>query len=440
MNAADATQWPRVELKSVFVSLRNGIFVSRPAASGPGIPIYRISAVRPMSLNVDDIRYAPEKTPDYERFLVDEGDLLFTRYSGNPEFVGACALVPPGADGVLHPDKLIRAVVDRDVADPAFLQLACTAGQTWEEIRDRRKTTAGQVGIAGKQLGEVSVPLPALDVQRRVVAHVTPLLRSLGQAEQHFDRARARLAKYREAVIGNVLRGELSTLASSTQHMLSGAPHRALADLASIQYGFTTKASPDAGGPKILRITDIQDGMVRWEDVPHCRESPEDPEKYALAAGDLVFARMGFTTGKSYLITDDVPVGAVCASYLIRVRFDADVDPEFVALFFQGSDYWDYVRAQRRGIDRPTLNGKILAQLPVPVPPLAAQREAVEHARRHLAAVEDLGARLTAQAAPITALRTSLVSRAVEGRLPIDDGALCQTPNGKTDHAVLAGR
>lgn len=162
--------WPRVALKDALISLRNGIFVSRPGATPPGIPIYRISAVRPLALNVKDVRYAPLDLDDHERFLVQPGDLLFTRYSGNAELVGACARVPAGTVPALHPDKLIRGVVDRSKAEPEFLELACSAGETWREIRAARKTTAGQVGIAGSQLAAVSVPLPSLEVQREVIA------------------------------------------------------------------------------------------------------------------------------------------------------------------------------------------------------------------------------------------------------------------------------
>lgn len=158
--------WPYVALKDVLVSLRNGIFVSRPEPQPPGIPIFRISAVRPMTLNVADFRYAPLDLARKEQYLVGPGDLLFTRYSGNPELVGACALVPENTQPTLHPDKLIRGVVDRSLAEPSFLELACSGGRTWQEIRASRKTTAGQVGIAGNQLASVKVPLPPLGLQR----------------------------------------------------------------------------------------------------------------------------------------------------------------------------------------------------------------------------------------------------------------------------------
>lgn len=193
--------WPRVPLMDALVQLRNGIFVSRPATDPPGIPILRISAVRPMEFDATDRRYAPADLNPDEKYFAQNGDLLFTRYSGNPNYVGACALVEGLREPVLHPDKLIRAVVDRSKAEPAFLAIACSVGKTHREIVERRKTTAGQVGIAGGQLKTVSVPLPPLDVQREVVAAVSKQRDSIAAVEEQLAAAETRSASLRRLVL-----------------------------------------------------------------------------------------------------------------------------------------------------------------------------------------------------------------------------------------------
>ena len=202
-------EWPLVPLVELLVSLRNGLFVSRPAAEPPGVPIFRISAVRPLALDVDDIRYASVDEVASSDFLVSGGDLLFTRYSGNPEYVGACARVPDGTRPTLHPDKLIRAVVDREKADPAYLEIAWATGVTRDEIRVRRKTTAGQVGIAGGQLKSVRVPVPPLEEQRRIVAEVEARLSVIDAMRASIERAQRRSAALRAAILELAFRGEL---------------------------------------------------------------------------------------------------------------------------------------------------------------------------------------------------------------------------------------
>src|ERR1035438_5500890 len=90
------------------------------------------------------------------------------------------------------------------------------------------------------------------------------------------------------------------------------------------QYGYTASAE-EKGNIRFLRITDITDSGVKWPTVPFC-ECPEEVfRKYSLTTGDIVFARIGATTGKSYLITNPPP--SVFASYLIRVRVKREIDP-----------------------------------------------------------------------------------------------------------------
>ena len=149
------------------------------------------------------------KADDCPDYLVTEGDLLFTRYSGNPEYVGACARVPELPRPTLHPDKLIRVVIDREKADPAFIELACATGVTREQIRARRKTTAGQVGIAGGQLKSVPIPLPPVDEQRRIVAEVEHRLSAVDTLRASIQRAQRRSASLRRSILERAFRGEL---------------------------------------------------------------------------------------------------------------------------------------------------------------------------------------------------------------------------------------
>lgn len=197
------SSWPRRPLKETILSLKNGIFVSRPAAEPPGIPIFRISAVRPMHLRTHDIRYAPAETDKADDYFVRAGDLLFTRYSGNAHYVGACAIVPTLAEPTLHPDKLIRVVVNPEVLDTAFAELACSAGQTLSEIRARRKTTSGQVGISGSELKEVTVPIPPLEVQREAVARAHAALGAVEELAGNVTKAETQAQRLRRAVLAD---------------------------------------------------------------------------------------------------------------------------------------------------------------------------------------------------------------------------------------------
>ena len=149
-----------------------------------------------------------------------------------------------------------------------------------------------------------------------------------------------------------------------------------LGELAQINYGYTAKASFETDGPKFLRITDIQNGVVNWSTVPSCELSDQDFIKHKLETNDIVFARTGATTGKSFLIKEIE--NSVAASYLIRLRLtSSEILPEFVSIFFQTSMYWDLVEAGSSGSAQGGFNASKLSNLEINFPPIPEQKRIV---------------------------------------------------------------
>ncbi|RWX44708.1 type I restriction enzyme, S subunit [Candidatus Electrothrix aarhusensis] len=141
----------------------------------------------------------------------------------------------------------------------------------------------------------------------------------------------------------------------------------------SVGYGVTASACEDQVGPKCLRITDIQNGCVNWDSVPYCECAEKKLAVARLQSGDIVFARTGATTGKSFLI-DQCPQKAVYASYLIRVRLGDKADPKYVSQFFRTPDYWRQITKSARGVAQPGVNATTLKGLQIPLPPLSEQK------------------------------------------------------------------
>ena len=171
----------------------------------------------------------------------------------------------------------------------------------------------------------------------------------------------------------------------------------------SVDYGITASASETPIGPKFLRITDIQDGAVNWETVPWCECDTRSASEARLKEGDIVFARTGATTGKSFLI-GECPTNAVFASYLIRVRVGDAVEPRFLSHFFQTPVYWAQIMRSARGVAQPGVNATTLKALEVPLPPLAEQRRIAEVLDRS----EALRAKRRAALAELNSLTQSL--------------------------------
>ena len=144
----------------------------------------------------------------------------------------------------------------------------------------------------------------------------------------------------------------------------------------SIQYGYNAPAI-QSGRIKMLRISDIHENQVMWENVPYCDIAEEDISTYLLKENDILFARTGGTVGKSFLVKN-IKEEAIYAGYLIRTRYNSKLIPQYFKYFMESPLYWSQLRNGTIATAQPNCNGQTLSKMIVPVPPLAEQKRIVE--------------------------------------------------------------
>lgn len=204
------TGWTWTIFKDILHELKNGFFAGAPAAEPPGLPILRINAVRPLSVIFDAPRYLPQEQLEKARpYLLEDGDLLFTRYNGSLGLVGVCGMVRHMSEHMLYPDKLIRARVIAESALPAYIELYFATNIPRRWIEQKAKTTAGQQGIAGGELKGIPVALPPLAEQRRIVAEVERRLSVIAALEAAVAANLKRAERLRQAILKRAFAGKL---------------------------------------------------------------------------------------------------------------------------------------------------------------------------------------------------------------------------------------
>lgn len=218
-----------------------------------------------------------------------------------------------------------------------------------------------QPNISQNYLREIKFPLPPLPEQQKIVkvldATFVKVDNAIALVQENIDK----IKKLNESAFNDVF-GRLSkTTQFESVESLSK----------KIQYGYTGKTKIN-GDFYYLRITDIQDQTVNWEQTPFSDIDSNEVPKYELKKGDIVFARTGATSGKSYLFNDNVK--SIFASYLIRVKVKNDmIIPKFLYLFFQSPDYWKQINEMSVGAAQPNVNGKKLGQIILPLPTIDQQ-------------------------------------------------------------------
>lgn len=259
--------------------------------------------------------------------------------------------------------------------------------------------------ISRDDLANLQIPLPPIEEQEGIVSKLQELMQEVERAraacEKQLEGAKALSAAYLREVFG-------SEEAKKWERRKIGEVCE------KPQYGYTAIAESSEVGPKFLRITDIQNGKVNWQSVPFCR--CDDVHKYLLESGNILVARTGATTGKSYLIKEIIPK-TIFASYLIRIRALHSLVPEFLYLFLQSNIYWQQVEANKRGGAQPNMNATLLANIVLPLPPISGQQRIVADLKGKMAEVENLESTIQNQQSALNALPQAILRQAFNGEL-----------------------
>lgn len=274
-----------------------------------------INSEKRTSENVSNYKIIKDKYFAYNPYRINVGSLA---YAGS-EYVG-----------IVSPAYVVFYCAND--LDPEYLWKYLKSDVGLFHIRQGGKGSV-RSSLSFERLQEIEIPLPPLPEQKRIIKKIKEIEEKSNEVKKQGNRSNI----WRESILPSVwfiLRTKFKDfdwIESSVGDICENP-----------QYGYTAPATQKNVGPKMLRITDIQNSKVNWESVPFCFFTEKDKEKYLLKNDDILFARTGGTTGKSYFVKN--PPESVFASYLIRLRTkEASVLPEYLYQYFQSRFYWDQV-------------------------------------------------------------------------------------------------
>ncbi|MCD4737998.1 MAG: restriction endonuclease subunit S [Anaerolineae bacterium] len=358
--------------------------------------------------------------------LCQTGDLIICVRAtiGEPRWADGVYCLGRGVAGLRPADKNL---------DSGFLFRVIQANE--QDLREKGTGTTFKT-ISKKHIAAIPIPMISLEVQRAISNFLEWLESSSGKGQFDFTEApllpaslteQRRIVARIESLAAKVeaARELREAAAVQTKKLFSSAAGSIFTAksnwkiarvgdfCAKPQYGYTESATSQPIGPRFLRITDIQNGQVNWDTVPFC--NCPAPEKYLLRENDILFARTGATTGKSFLIKQCPE--AVFASYLIRLRVKKWVTPEYLYLYFQSPSYWSQIIEQKKGTGQANVNGRKLADIQVPIAPEEEQRRIVAYLDALQAKVAAVQQQQATTQARLEALMPAILDQAFRGEL-----------------------
>lgn len=318
-----------------------------------------------------------------------------------------------------------------------------------------------QQNISQTIIKGLPIPVPPLDAQRRIVAAIEEQLSRLDVAVGSLIHGRAKLVRYREAVISTALSGanalgrsgDESTGQTLVEAVLRArkqrwvddknvAPYREPAasvghagsqlpstwsiasleqltdPIRTISYGILMPKEDVPNGVPYVRVKDIRVNRIELSNLRRTSaQIAAAHRRSSLRAGDILIAIRG-SYGRVAEVPQELEGGNITQD-TARLDVSPLVDRRYVAAYLRGPVAQRYFRQVARGVAVKGVNIGDLRALPVPVPPLADQAHIVAEIDRELTDLDELAAEVLAASARSTSLRSSILSAAFSGRLPL---------------------
>jgi type I restriction enzyme S subunit len=327
---------------------------------------------------------------------------------------GAFGLVPDSLDGAVVSNDFPVFTPNRSQILPTFLNWMSKTRAFVDLCKAASEGTTNRVRLVEDRFLATEIPLPLVEEQRRIVARIEELADKIDEARD----------VRRQAV------EEADVLVQATARQLLGGVNAPITELESwldrngdgIQTGpFGAQlGSADfmESGIPVLTIGNVQYSGLRLHNIKYVsEEKARQLDRYAIRAGDILFARMG-TVGRCCVVPRECE-GWLINYHIIRVAIDKSrVEPRYIHWIIRASTEVErYLDEKIRGATRQGVNSAIVGAIPCRIPLIDEQRRIVAYLD-DLQAKADAVKRLQADtAAELDSLLPSILNRAFKGEV-----------------------
>lgn len=291
----------------------------------------------------------------------------------------------------------------------------------WYLLNDENfwvKSGTAQPFVAVKKSMEIEVALPPIPQQRRIVEAIELQLGRLDAAVARLQGAKARLKRYKQAVLKAAVEGRLFNTELSDGELPDDWTWTTLGEAVELVSGGTPKGlneSETGGNIPFFKVGDMTlDGNERYMETSRTYLTPAEAKRLKLTihpAGTVIFPKRGgaILTNKKRVLSGP---GAFDLNLMGAIPND-EIDGDFLFYWFEQLD----LSKIYDGSNIPQINKKNVDPLPFAKPPLKEQRRIADELDRLLSSSDETEATLNAQLQQAVRLRQAVLKRAFEGRL-----------------------
>lgn len=158
-------EWPKCKLSKLIIRTNNGM--ARRGNNEDGNIVLRLVELQDGYIDYSNPNRINLSKAEHQRYLLEDGDFLFARVNGNPNYVGRCAVFNALIEPVYHNDHIIRVHFDEAKLNGLFASALINSSYGRKQMHDKIKTSAGQYTINQEGIGAVEAILPPIELQNQ---------------------------------------------------------------------------------------------------------------------------------------------------------------------------------------------------------------------------------------------------------------------------------
>lgn len=162
---------PHVLLEKLLLDARYGTS-KKSVWENIGIPIIRIPNIKTGKIDFSELKYSKLEKSEIEKLTLISGDIVVCRTNGSLNLVGKSALIQKTERNFAFASYLIRLRPDPKKIDSEYLNYFLDSNIGKNHIQKLAKTSAGQYNISLPILRSLSIPLPKLKEQQKIVKEI----------------------------------------------------------------------------------------------------------------------------------------------------------------------------------------------------------------------------------------------------------------------------
>lgn len=199
--------WSESSLKEVSRDRGYGTSVKCSYDSG-GVGVLRIPNIQHGSIDLSDLKHAPEAAELAADLHLTAGDVLIVRTNGSRDLIGRSAPVVSDL-GCSFASYLIRYRLRRETVDERFVSLVLSTPRWRSRLEAAAGSSAGQYNLSLRSLDPIPVPVPPIEEQARIVAEVERQFSFIEACERAVDAGLVKAAALRRSVLKAAFEGKL---------------------------------------------------------------------------------------------------------------------------------------------------------------------------------------------------------------------------------------